>query len=626
MRKLARALPVGLAATVLVAAVAADAAWTSTGSASAVGTATSVAQANAPTVTAGTGKATVSWTASTLANGAAVGGYRVFRHVSGGRTEVCTAVSPSLTCDDTTPAGSAVEYGVVAYRGDWTGPESALTPFSYDTTAPATTMTFSPAANPAGYHNTDVVVTLTATDAGAGVASVTYAVNGSPTTVNAASTSFTIGSEGTTSLTYFATDQAGNVEPTHTAPSFRIDKTAPAAPSLDATISADTGSSSTDRVTRTATQTLTGAAEANSTVRLYRGSALVGTASASGAGRFSIGVTLAEGANSFTVDATDVADNVSLRSAALVVILDTVAPAKPAITAISNDTGSSGSDGVTRTAAQTVSGTAEAGSVVTLKQGASTAGTATANASGVWSVSVTLASGTNSFTATTVDAAGNTSPASDAYVAVLDTSASAPTVTQSISADTGSSTSDRVTNVASQTLTGTAEAGASVTVTRGGAAFTGTADGSGAWSITVTLVEGANSLSVAQVDPAGNTSAGTSVPSISLDTTLPTGSFTSPANGASLTSNSYKTGCAAANFSICGVAADTLGTNPSGLSTVTVSLSRSGSSVFTDQPATGTASWSYLTGNLTSGSYVATAKVTDKAGNLRTVTSSFTIS
>lgn len=57
------------------------------------------------------------------------------------------------------------------------------------------------------------MVTLTATDGESGVASIAYAINGGATnTVNAASTAFAIAAQGTITVTYRATDNAGNVE------------------------------------------------------------------------------------------------------------------------------------------------------------------------------------------------------------------------------------------------------------------------------------------------------------------------------------------------------------------------------------------------------------------------------
>ena len=62
---------------------------------------------------------------------------------------------------------------------------------------------------------------------------------------------------------------------------------------------------------------LTGTAEAGSTVQVYDGATLLGTATANGSGAWSFTTaTLADGAHSFTATATDAAGNVSAASSA----------------------------------------------------------------------------------------------------------------------------------------------------------------------------------------------------------------------------------------------------------------------------------------------------------------------
>ena len=73
-----------------------------------------------------------------------------------------------------------------------------------------------------------------------------------------------------------------------------------------------------------------------------------------------------------------------------------------------------------------------------------------------------------------------------------------------ISNDSGSSTTDFVTNVAAQTLSGTSEAGAAISATYNGTTKTTTANGSGAWSVTFTLADGSRNAVVTATDEAGN--------------------------------------------------------------------------------------------------------------------------
>ena len=160
-----------------------------------------------------------------------------------------------------------------------------------------------------------------------------------------------------------------------------------------------------DHITNDNTLTLTGTAAANSTVNVYDGTTLLGTAAAnaSGAWSFTTG-TLANGAHSFTATDT-VSGTTSAASAALAVTVDTVAPAAPVIS----------SNSVSPTNVVTLNGTAEANSTVTVFDGTTQLGTATANASGAWSyATAALSAGNHSFTAKDTDAAGNTGAASSA--------------------------------------------------------------------------------------------------------------------------------------------------------------------------------------------------------------------
>ena len=91
---------------------------------------------------------------------------------------------------------------------------------------------------------------------------------------------------------------------------------------------------------------------------------------------------------------------------------DTVAPAKPVIASFSTDTGIKG-DGITNDHTLSLTGTAEANSMVGVYDGTKLLGTANANSSGAWSYTTgTLVDATYNFTAKATDVAGNTSVAS----------------------------------------------------------------------------------------------------------------------------------------------------------------------------------------------------------------------
>ena len=99
-----------------------------------------------------------------------------------------------------------------------------------DTTPPVSHAVLAPAASASGWHRTDVVATINATDADSGIARVDYSVTiGTQVFAGSAAadlTTVTLTGEGDRTLTYFATDNAGNVETPGTL-ALRIDRTAP---------------------------------------------------------------------------------------------------------------------------------------------------------------------------------------------------------------------------------------------------------------------------------------------------------------------------------------------------------------------------------------------------------------
>jgi len=100
-----------------------------------------------------------------------------------------------------------------------------------DTIPPTTTATPSPAPNGNGWTNSNVTVTLNATDnpGGCGVNDISFSLSGASTggsVVAGSSAAVTITAEGTTTLTYFARDHAGNQEAPRSL-AVQIDKTPP---------------------------------------------------------------------------------------------------------------------------------------------------------------------------------------------------------------------------------------------------------------------------------------------------------------------------------------------------------------------------------------------------------------
>ena len=151
-----------------------------------------------------------------------------------------------------------------------------------------------------------------------------------------------------------------------------VDTVAPVAPTI-ASFSTDSGTVG-DGITNDNTLTLTGTAEANSTVKVYDGATLLGTATANGNGAWSFTTAaLSNGTHNLTATATDAAGNTSAASTALAVTVDTAAPVAPTIASFSTDSGMVG-DGITNDNTLTLTGTAEANSTVKVYDGATLLG------------------------------------------------------------------------------------------------------------------------------------------------------------------------------------------------------------------------------------------------------------
>ncbi len=321
--------------------------------------------------------------------------------------------------------------------------------------------------------------------------------------------------------------------------SFSIDTTAPTTTVTDVAFDDDSGSSSTDLVTQAAAQTISGTLSTNLLtgewvyVSLDNGSTWVAASTTVGSKAWSLADQTISGSNTLKVKVSDTAGNDGTVFSANYV-LDTSGPSTTVSSvALSADTGSSSTDFITNTAAQTISGSLS-GSLdsgdtvwVSVDNGSTWTAATTSVVSGVtrFSASATLV-GSNSLKVKVSDAAGNDGSVSSTNY-VLDTSAPTTTVTSvTLSDDTGSSSTDFITNTAAQTISGTLStnliSGEAVYVSvDNGSNWTAatTSVGSNTWSVTSTL-SGSNTIQVKVSDTAGN-DASTSSTSYVLDTTVP---------------------------------------------------------------------------------------------------------
>ncbi|EEJ7753256.1 BapA prefix-like domain-containing protein [Salmonella enterica] len=312
---------------------------------------------------------------------------------------------------------------------------------------------------------------------------------------------------GTHVITAVATDAAGNSSPNSTAFTLTVDTTAPQTPILTSVVDdvagGVTGNLANGQITNDNRPTLNGTAEAGSVVSIYDGDTLLGVTSANASGAWSFTPTtgLNDGTRTLTVTATDPAGNVSPATSGFTIVVDTLAPTVPLITSIvddvPNNTGAIGNGQSTNDTQPTLNGTAEANSAVSIFDNGALVATVNANASGNWSWTPTasLGQGSHAYSVSAADAAGNVSAASPSTTIIVDTIApGAP--------------GNLVINATGNRVTGTAEAGSTVTITSetGVVLGTATADGTGSFTATLTPAQtnGQPLLAFAQ-DKAGNT-------------------------------------------------------------------------------------------------------------------------
>jgi len=99
---------------------------------------------------------------------------------------------------------------------------------SADMVAPVTAAALSQEPNAAGWHKADVTLTLNAADndGGSGLRELLYSTGGAFAHVNGTTAVIPVTSEGTTTVVFYAKDQAGNTEAAQTV-TVKLDKTAP---------------------------------------------------------------------------------------------------------------------------------------------------------------------------------------------------------------------------------------------------------------------------------------------------------------------------------------------------------------------------------------------------------------
>ena len=414
---------------------------------------------------------------------------------------------------------------------------------AYDRGAPTVTVTDN-VAGTANRSTAGVAYTYTFSEAVTGLTADDFTVlNGSVSSVNGSGSTYTVTvapatdvASGVISMTLKANavlDAAGNGNAENVNALQAIDTLAPTGLTLNA-IATDNVVNAAEK---TAGFTIGGAVEAGTTVSVLWGNqtrAAVVTGST-----WSLAYTNnqipADGIQPITVTATDAAGNPSVVSR--VIRVDTVAPTAT-VNSLSflNDSGTSTTDFITNNSTQTISGVLSAATApgdvveVSLNNGTSWATATNTIGSTAFSLAGVTLTSSNTLQVRVKDDAGNTGAVrSQAYL--LDTTPANRTVTAAgitLSADSGFSTTDRLTNVASQTfsgtLNGTVLAGERVQFSLNNGASWGTATtitNRATFTFTGALAQGPNAVKVRHLDVAGNASDEYST-TVTLDNTVAT--------------------------------------------------------------------------------------------------------
>ena len=403
-----------------------------------------------------------------------------------------------------------------------------------DAVAPAVSLT---APTNGSVASSTVSLTATASDVGTGLVGVQFRVGTTSIGVEDTSSPYTASwnstavADGSYTLHAVARDVAGNFATSSV--TITVDNTAPAAPGTpDLLASADTGNSNSDNITASTTPQFTSSCVTGSTVRFFHGgSNLIGTATCSATSSATIvSSTLTSGTYSITARQSDAVGNTSSSSSALSVTIDASAPI---ISITSPVDGSYASGTISLVATSTDAVSSVYGVLFRHVNSGTQIGTEDTSSpySVSWNTALAL-DGSNTVRATATDAAGNT--ASTTITLIIDNNAPATSMVLDLAtlSDTGASTTDNLTSDTTPDISTNCENNATVRLYRAGSTLIGSGVcSSGTVTITSsTLADGSHTITARQTDLAGNTSSASAGLSITVDTTGPSVSFTTPAN------------------------------------------------------------------------------------------------
>jgi methionine-rich copper-binding protein CopC len=346
------------------------------------------------------------------------------------------------------------------------------------------------------------------------------------------------------SFTARITDAAGNVQMTSAVTATTDTVVDPA--TIDGTIGTDSGATPAIQnggITKDNTLQLAGTAEAGSRVEIFDGQASLGTAALNGTNWTFTTDTLNDGVHSFTAIVTDAVGNTKTVPAVAATVDTVVSPATINST-IGTDTGTTttiASGGTTKDATLALSGTAEAGSTVEIFDGTTDLGNASLIGTAWIFTTDALNEATHNLTARITDAVGNVST-TPAVTATVDATVTLASISNVIGTDTGATStinSGGKTKDATLALSGTAEAGSTVSIFDGTTKLGDAILSNTNWTyVTQSLNNAIHKFTATVTDSAGNTVTTPAV-TATIDALAPTLVSSSPLdNAAGVTSSS----------------------------------------------------------------------------------------
>jgi hypothetical protein len=320
--------------------------------------------------------------------------------------------------------------------------------------------------------------------------------------------------------------------PTSNTWTITIDTSVPAKPAIsgltdDAGLPIAAGSTTAD-----AHPVISGTAKVGDIVTVYDGATVLGSVKIDASGKWSLKLPdLQTGAHDVYAIDTNAAGTSSAQSAHVVFNIDTGVPAKPVISGLTDDAGASIPAGSsTVNAHPTVSGTAKAGDIVTLYDGATAIGSVKVGTDGKWTIkpSKDLSVGSHDVYAIDTNLAGTSSGQSTHVAFTVTSPVAAPPVIANIvdatSAHTGTVPAGGVTADAQPTISGTGIPGYTIYIYQNGVGCGDTKVlANGTWSLKIpgAMSQGVHDMTTLQFVSSQTASALSNHWSITVDSSTP---------------------------------------------------------------------------------------------------------